>query len=97
MGRRPPRSTLTDTLFPSTTLFRSRSRDQIDAARTQMQRLEDVPADLDLFNRIGRKRDANRVADTVGEQHAEADRTLDRAGAQTTGFGNAQKIGRAHV
>src|SRR3546814_18002759 len=35
MIRRPPRSTRTDTLFPYTTLFRSRAREKlIDAKRT---------------------------------------------------------------
>src|SRR3546814_2341129 len=33
MIRRPPRSTRTDTLFPSTTLFRSPARDRADRAR----------------------------------------------------------------
>src|SRR3546814_12353921 len=49
MIRRPPRSTRTDTLFPYTTLFRSRQR-----AR-RAQRLERQPhAVLDLFHhRIG--------------------------------------------
>src|SRR3546814_18666631 len=36
MVRRPPRSTRTDTLFPYTTLFRSR----VDAARKQPQRAD---------------------------------------------------------
>src|SRR3546814_18083546 len=34
MIRRPPRSTRTDTLFPYTTLFRSRSRSRGDGAST---------------------------------------------------------------
>src|SRR3546814_1206326 len=34
MIRRPPRSTLTDTLFPYTTLFRSVARAHEDGART---------------------------------------------------------------
>src|SRR3546814_13786609 len=33
MIRRPPRSTRTDTLFPYTTLFRSRHRDRAEGAR----------------------------------------------------------------
>src|SRR3546814_3950888 len=32
MMRRPPRSTRTDTLFPYTTLFRSRDRDAVETA-----------------------------------------------------------------
>src|SRR3546814_5157697 len=41
MIRRPPRSTLTDTLFPYTTLFRSQCRDRrrkMDAARQGRRR-----------------------------------------------------------
>src|SRR3546814_7548097 len=45
MLRRPPRSTRTDTLFPYTTLFRSRPRhladDRLDARRQQPRRLGD--------------------------------------------------------
>src|SRR3546814_19705970 len=39
MIRRPPRSTRTDTLFPYTTLFRSRSIDDPIAARDERRRL----------------------------------------------------------
>src|SRR3546814_7034765 len=44
MIRRPPRSTRTDTLFPYTTLFRSRlsqMKSDLDAARTQIKSLQD--------------------------------------------------------
>src|SRR5687768_18149770 len=55
MIRRPPSSTL----FPYTTLFRS-------------ERLEDLPGNLDLLLRVeGGERDADRVADAVGQERAE--------------------------
>src|SRR3546814_13818723 len=37
MIRRPPRSTRTDTLFPYTTLFRSRSHSSVGPGRSAMQ------------------------------------------------------------
>src|SRR3546814_3575960 len=37
MLRRPPRSTLTDTLFPYTTLFRSAARADVEAARGRLR------------------------------------------------------------
>src|SRR3546814_18111759 len=39
MIRRPPRSTRTDTLFPSTTLFRSRLRDEIFGDQTDRRQI----------------------------------------------------------
>src|SRR3546814_17198879 len=39
MIRRPPRSTRTDTLFPSTTLFRSRLRDEIFGDQTDRHQI----------------------------------------------------------
>src|SRR3546814_13171121 len=47
MIRRPPRSTRTDTLFPYTTLFRSRSVRMVDDQnRSALQRARGVPASL---------------------------------------------------
>src|SRR3546814_4016705 len=40
MIRRPPRSTRTDTLFPYTTLFRSRRRERLD--RVELEVVDDV-------------------------------------------------------
>src|SRR3546814_20127105 len=53
MSRRPPRSTRTDTLFPSTTLFRSRSR----ARRRDTGHLDRVPP----FGTRGPLRDTRHV------------------------------------
>ena len=47
--------------------------DERRAALAQVQRLEDVPADRHLFDRVGGEGDADRVADAFGEQHADAD------------------------
>src|SRR3546814_16882171 len=56
MIRRPPRSTRTDTLFPYTTLFRSRLRaaDQgWEYQRSRHQDWEDRPASTLLFREFG--------------------------------------------
>ena len=46
-----------------------RAGDQHRAALAQVERLEDLPGDLDLLLGVeGRERDADRVADPVGEQ-----------------------------
>src|SRR3546814_9440156 len=50
MIRRPPRSTRTDTLFPYTTLFRSRRRTQIDDHVAVPQQLFCIQ-DLDQLER----------------------------------------------
>src|SRR5690606_28546248 len=68
----------------------ARAGDEVDPARTQPQRLENIEADLDLFHRIGGQRDADGVADAFGQQHAQAHRGLHRARAQAAGFGDAQ-------
>src|SRR5262249_11802571 len=57
-----------------------RARDQDRPALPQAERLEDLPRDPDLLDRIGCKAHADRVADPVGEQRPKADRALDRAG-----------------
>ena len=51
-----------------------RAGDQHRAALAQLERLEDLPGDLDLLLGVeGGERDADRVADPVGQQRAEAD------------------------
>src|SRR3546814_20250112 len=51
MIRRPPRSTRTDTLFPYTTLFRSRDgREEADALLQRNSGDEDSPRILGAFN-----------------------------------------------
>ena len=52
---------------------RRASRD-VEALFAQPQRLEDAPADRNLFDRVGGERNAQRVADALPEQDAEADR-----------------------
>ena len=64
--------------------------DEVDALGTQLQAFQHIEADLDLLDRIGGQRDANRVADAVHQQHAEADGGLHCAGTQAAGFGDAQ-------
>src|SRR3546814_7886065 len=44
MIRRPPRSTRTDTLFPYTTLFRSRLAGGLPCIETDGRRISDTPA-----------------------------------------------------
>src|SRR3546814_3829070 len=52
MIRRPPRSTRTDTLFPYTTLFRSRARGQaaIGGSSEQEQTLNQILTEMDGFS-----------------------------------------------
>src|SRR4051812_29753578 len=44
--------------------------DNLQAALAQVQRLQDLGADLDLLDRRGRQRDADGVADALGEERA---------------------------
>src|SRR3546814_19119050 len=56
MSRRPPRSTLTDTLFPYTTLFRSQRRiRQRDLADDRAESLKRLDCRFDLDARAGRQ------------------------------------------
>ena len=75
----------------------ARAGDQHRAALAEAERLEDLPADLDLLDRVGGEADADRVADPVGEQAAHADGALDRAGERRPGLGDAQveRVGHA--
>jgi hypothetical protein len=56
-----------------------RAADDLQAALLEVERLEDRQADLDLLDRRRAQRDADRVADALGQQRAEGDRRLDRA------------------
>ena len=42
-----------------------RTGDHIDAAMAQFKRLENLETDLDLFDRIGRERNAERIANAL--------------------------------
>src|SRR5690606_6479987 len=68
----------------------ARAGDEVDATGTQAQRLENVETDLDLLDRIGRQRDADGVANALGEQHAQTDSRLHGAGTQAAGLGDPQ-------
>ena len=68
-----------------------RARDQVRAALTQLQRLQDLPRHLHLFLGVeGGQRDANRVPDSVGQQRAEPDGGLQRARPLRPGLGDAE-------
>src|SRR5919106_1962004 len=50
------------------------------AALAEAERLEDLPGDPDLLHRVGGQRDADRVADSVHEEAADANGALDGPG-----------------
>jgi len=66
------------------------ARDDRDAAVAQAQRLEYLEARLDLLDRVGRKRDPDRVADAGPEQVAETNGRLDGARGQAARLGDAK-------
>ena len=45
-----------------------RAGDEVDPARTDTQRFQNIETDFDLFDRIGRQRYAQRVADAFRQQ-----------------------------
>lgn len=66
------------------------ARDNLGAAATQAQRLQNSPGDRRLLNRIGRERNAHGVTDSLGQQDAKAHRALDGALQLGTRLGYAQ-------
>src|SRR3546814_13514211 len=104
MIRRPPRSTLTDTLFPYTTLFRSPmpcrdadgGMDQLmredgrDLRRHGVRRVREVGPDEDFKMPVRAQPVIPALADRLAlpARAGEADRHVDTRG---------QEIGRAHV
>ena len=68
----------------------ARAGDDAHAAVADAERLQDLVADADFLLRLGRKRDADRVADPGPKQRADADRRLDRAADQAAGLGDAE-------
>ena len=62
----------------------------VGAVLAQVQRVEDVVADRDLFHRVGGQRHADRVADALRQQHADADGAAHGAGARRAGLGDAE-------
>jgi hypothetical protein len=64
--------------------------DDLQLARLETQRLQDLVADLDLLDRRGRQRDPDRVADAAREQRAEGGGRLDGALEGRAGLGDAE-------
>src|SRR3546814_15689071 len=89
MLRRPPRSTRTDTLFPSTTLFRSAQPVQIEhvaGGRKQRRKhrengIDDRRADLGQLGENELEHDPGEPQREYGEQAGEQE-TLDMGDAQ---------------
>src|SRR3546814_19710412 len=109
MFRRPPRSTLTDTLFPYTTLFRSLFRTAVRDVRAGRRSTLDrflVPTlDLVPVDHVVERADVVRAAVLVLQvvgvlPHVQAqDRGVARADAlhERAVLVGAAQIGRAHV
>src|SRR3546814_11436208 len=97
MIRRPPRSTLTDTLFPYTTLFRSMGLAHVE------DRLEDFARDLDHAARglIGLlvAHEIDRFGIEIDTRHliARGDRAVMDRGLRRRHRPARAEIGRAHV
>src|SRR3546814_6300455 len=80
MIRRPPRSTRTDTLFPYTTLFRSRGEDLLGAGRGQRgirpaqraaQPAQDVPVRHRVAEGLHHRAEALHAPLEIGERRSE--------------------------
>ncbi|MBG9885425.1 hypothetical protein ABE10_02255 [Bacillus toyonensis] len=67
-----------------------RAGDDLQLPLPEVQRLQDLVADLDLLGRRRRERDADRVADTLGQENAERGRRLDRALEGGSRLGHAE-------
>ena len=65
------------------------ARDQLRPATADVERREDLPRHADLLLGIGRERDAQRVADAVREQRAEAHGRLHGARERGARLGHA--------
>ena len=67
-----------------------RAGDHRRALLAQLQALEDLVADEDLFDRVGGQGDADRVADAEGEERADADGGANTARPWRARFGDAE-------
>ena len=68
-----------------------RARDEVEAlALAQPQRLEQLTARLRLLDRVGGERVADRVADALGEQRADAGGRLHQPAGERPGLGDAE-------
>src|SRR6478735_4345776 len=70
-----------------------RARDDLELARSQVEALQDLDADLDLLDGRSRQGDADRVADPTREQGAEGRRRLDGALEGRAGLGDTEVQG----
>src|SRR3546814_13386469 len=71
MIRRPPRSTRTDTLFPYTTLFRSRNLAKVEEVRRLASGLEREFAELQHFMLQGQLQEFGLI---IGQGHGTRER-----------------------
>src|SRR3546814_7461671 len=113
MIRRPPRSTRTDTLFPYTTLFRSRNvelRSEVDAMRatlsdSQTEKDRVAQARAMLGDRLQEVEDAlaevrgekRQLEMTVGELRSDIAHSREELATAATIQSDLSEIGRAHV
>ena len=68
-----------------------RAGDQVEAlALAQPERLEELAAGAGLLDRVGGQREADGVADALGQQRADAGGALDQARRRRTGLGDAE-------
>src|SRR3546814_1561303 len=88
MIRRPPRSTRTDTLFPYTTLFRSRSPEPVVAERVQ-QRIHVVPAHV--ADRRGQRALLNRVLEQRRQRGAVRHAPAQARGSRLVGVDRSEE------
>src|SRR3546814_17995034 len=89
MIRRPPRSTRTDTLFPYTTLFRSRFE--------KLRRLEQLGIYVDEAHHAFGKALAKDMGVGAKETDTSLRTTIDYLAASLNAAGTRVEIGRAHV
>src|SRR5690606_37476837 len=68
----------------------ARAGDDADPAIADAEALEDLEADADLVLGLGRKADADGVADARPQQVADPNRRLDRPADEATRFGDAE-------
>src|SRR3546814_15069465 len=93
--RRPPRSTRTDTLFPYTTLFRSRGALRQVGARAERRALVRENDDAHVVVCLGRLEGGDHLADELAAQGVAVLGVAQGDGADPVA--RLGEIGRAHV
>src|SRR3546814_9031692 len=96
MIRRPPKSTRTDTLFPYTTLFRSRASWPAPPSRQRELRQRERKQDREQHHRDrGREPEVPEFEPLIDHHVDDRGRALDRAALRhTIGFGEKLEIAR---